>query len=263
MEVSKIVDSLKVGFTFNQVLKQSAWIVVLASSMGIARLISRQLVFGVGRQVEVELRQRLFDHMLTQEPGWVQKVGSGEVISRSTSDVENIRRLLGFTILSLTNTVMAYCFTLPAMIAIDPWLTLCAIALYPVMLGTVSLFGGRMVKQSKRQQESLANLSELIQEDLTGISAIKIYGQEHAERNAFNQLNNKYRDSAIGLARIASTLFPLLQGISSISLLLLFAIVPLGAPLSLIKLVKLLVSKPVMPTILFFFNQISKFFNDL
>ena len=195
MEVKKIVDDLREGFAINDVLNQAVWIICLATTMGCFRLLSRQLVFGVGRQVEVELRQRLFDHMLTQEPGWVQKVGSGEVISRSTSDVENIRRLLGFTILSLTNTVLAYCFTLPAMIAIDPWLTLCAIALYPVMLGTVSLFGGRMVKQRKRQQESLANLSELIQEDLTGISAIKIYGQD--ERNAFNQLNNKYRDSAI------------------------------------------------------------------
>ena len=224
MEVKTIVDDLKEGFSINDVFKQAIWIVVLASAMGCFRLLSRQLVFGVGRQVEVELRQRLFDHMLTQEPGWVQKVGSGEVISRATSDVENIRRLLGFTILSLTNTVLAYCFTLPAMIAIDPWLTLAAIALYPVMLGTVSLFGGRMVKQRKRQQESLANLSELIQEDLSGISAIKIYGQENSERKAFSQLNNKYRDSAIGLARTASTLFPLLQGISSISLLLLIAI---------------------------------------
>ncbi|WP_320667551.1 ABC transporter ATP-binding protein [Prochlorococcus sp. MIT 1307] len=224
MEVRTIVDELKEGFSFNDVLKQAIWIVGLASSMGIVRLISRQLVFGVGRQVEVELRQRLFDHMLTQEPGWVQEVGSGEVISRATSDVENIRRLLGFTILSLTNTLLAYCFTIPAMIAIDPWLTLAAIALYPVMLGTVSLFGGRMVKQRKRQQESLANLSELIQEDLSGISAIKIYGQESSERKAFNQLNNNYRDSAIGLARTASTLFPLLQGISSISLLLLIAL---------------------------------------
>ena len=99
------------------------------------------------------------------------------------------------------------------MFSIDPWLTLAAIALYPVMLGTVGLFGGRMVKQRKRQQESLASLSELIQEDLSGISAIKIYGQEKSEKQAFRQLNYNYRDSAIGLARTASTLFPLLQGI--------------------------------------------------
>tara|TARA_Y100001968_G_scaffold311506_1_gene333669 strand:- start:968 stop:2716 length:1749 start_codon:yes stop_codon:yes gene_type:complete len=224
MEVREIIDELQDGFTFEKIMKQVFWIVLLATTMGLVRLISRQLVFGVGRQIEVTLRQRLFDHMLGQDPGWLQEIGSGEVISRSTSDVENIRRLLGFAILSLTNTLLAYTFTLPAMLAIDPFMTVASISLYPIMLGIVGLFGGRMVQQRKNQQEALSSLSELIQEDLSGISAIKIYGQENYEQKAFSILNNNYRDSAIKLARTASTLFPLLQGISSISLLLLIAI---------------------------------------
>jgi len=224
MEVRDIVDDLKKGFTFFDVINKSTWLILLATVMGIIRLISRQLVFGVGRQVEVSLRQKLFDHMLGQDPAWVQKIGTGEVITRATSDLENIRRLLGFTILSLTNTLLAYTFTLPAMFSIDPLLTFFAISIYPVLLGTVGLFGGRMVKQRKRQQEALSALSELIQEDLSGISAIKIYGQEKAEQKEFKKLNNRYRDAAINLARTASTLFPLLQGLSSISLLLLIAI---------------------------------------
>ena len=224
LEVRRVIDDLQDGFAISDVLRQAGFIVLLATSMGIARLISRQLVFGVGRQVEVELRQKLFDQMLLQEPGWVQQTGSGEIISRATSDVENVRRLLGFAVLSLTNTVLAYAFTLPAMLAIDPGLTVAAIALYPVMLGSVRLFGGRMMRQQRRQQEDLAGLSELIQEDLSGIAAIKIYGQEAPELNAFSARNKNYRDSAIRLARTRSTLFPLLEGISSISLLLLIAL---------------------------------------
>ena len=224
MEVRNIVDDLKEGFTFSYVLNKSAWLILMATVMGGARLISRQLVFGVGRQVEVSLRQKLFDRMLEQDPGWVQTIGTGEVITRATSDLENIRRLLGFTVLSLTNTLLAYTFTLPAMLTINPLLTFFAISVYPVLLGTVGLFGGRMVKQRKRQQQALSELSELIQEDLSGISAIKIYGQERAEQEAFKKLNIRYRDAAINLARTASTLFPLLQGLSSISLLLLIAI---------------------------------------
>jgi ATP-binding cassette subfamily B protein len=224
LEVRRVIDELQPGFAINDVLRQAGWIVLLASTMAVVRLISRQLVFGVGRQVEVELRQRLFDHMLRQEPGWVQETGSGEVISRATSDVENVRRLLGFAVLSLTNTALAYAFTLPAMLAIDPGLTVAAIALYPVMLGTVRLFGGRMMRQQRRQQEHLAGLSDLIQEDLSGIAAIKIYGQEAQEQVAFEARNRNYRDAAIQLARTRSTLFPLLEGISSISLLLLLAL---------------------------------------
>ena len=224
LEVRRVIDDLQKGFAFSDVLAQAGWIVLLATSMGVVRLISRQLVFGVGRQVEVELRQKLFDQMLQQEPGWVQQTGSGEVISRATSDVENVRRLLGFAVLSLTNTVLAYAFTLPAMLAIDPGLTVAAISLYPVMLGAVRLFGGRMMREQRRQQEALAGLSELIQEDLSGIAAIKIYSQEQQELNAFSSRNRGYRDTAIQLARTRSTLFPLLEGISSISLLLLLAL---------------------------------------
>ena len=224
LEVRRVIDDLQEGFAFSDVLAQACWIVLLATSMGVVRLISRQLVFGVGRQVEVELRQKLFDQMLQQEPGWVQQTGSGEVISRATSDVENVRRLLGFAVLSLTNTVLAYAFTLPAMLAIDPGLTVAAISLYPVMLGAVRLFGGRMMREQRRQQEALAGLSELIQEDLSGIAAIKIYSQEQQELNAFSSRNRGYRDTAIQLARTRSTLFPLLEGISSISLLLLLAL---------------------------------------
>ncbi len=222
--VRQVIDDLQDGFALRDLLHAAALIVVMATVMGAVRLISRMLVFGVGRQVEADLKQQIFDHLLKQEPGWVQTTGSGEVISRATSDVENVRRLLGFAILSLTNTALAYALTLPAMLAIDPWLSLAAVGLYPLMLMVVRLFGGRMMRQQRRQQEALASLSDLIQEDLSGISAIKIYGQEATEQTAFAGRNRVYRDAALNLARTRSTLFPLLEGISSISLLILLAL---------------------------------------
>ena len=222
--VQHTINSLNPGFSLPQLLQQALWLALLATLMAGMRLWSRVLVFGAGRQVEVLLRQRIFDHLLRQEPGWVQTAGSGEVISRSTSDVENVRRLLGFAVLSLTNTALAYALTLPAMLAIDPLLSLAAIVLYPLMLLVVGASGGRMMAQQRQQQKDLASLSDLIQEDLSGISAIKIYGQEPTEENAFAALSRRYRDAALGLARTRSTLFPLLEGISSLSLLVLLAL---------------------------------------
>jgi ATP-binding cassette subfamily B protein len=110
------------------------------------------------------------------------------------------------------------------MLSINKTLTVAALMIFPMILVIVSLFGGRMVSQRKIQQESLSKLSDLIQEDLSGISAIKIYAQEEAEKKEFNNYNKVYRNSAIKLARTASTLFPLLQGISSISLLILLGL---------------------------------------
>jgi len=222
--VRNAVDALHGGFALTDVLLKAGLIIALATVMGLVRLWSRILVFGVGRQVETDLKQRIFDHLLRQEPSFVQSTGSGEMISRATSDVENVRRLLGFAVLSLTNTALAYALTLPAMLAIDPLLTLAAVGLYPLMFLVVRLFGGRMMKQQRRQQEALAQLSELIQEDLSGIGAIKIYGQELMEQEAFEGRNRHYRDAALRLGRTRSTLFPLLEGIASVSLLLLLAI---------------------------------------
>ena len=222
--VRRVIESLKDGFSQRELLVEAALILALATVMGLVRLASRMLVFGVGRQVEADLKQRIFDHVLRQEPGFVQGMGSGEVISRATSDVENVRRLLGFALLSLANTALAYALTLPAMLMINPGLSLAAVGLYPLMLMTVRLFGGRMMRQQRRLQESLASLSDLIQEDISGIGAIKIYGQESTEQKAFATRNRAYRDAALGLARSRSTLFPLLEGISSISLLLLLAL---------------------------------------
>ena len=222
--VRGVIDSLQGGFPLRKVMTQTLLIIVLATVMGSVRLWSRMLIFGVGRQVEASLKQKIFDHLLLQKPGWVQTIGSGEVISRATSDVENIRRLLGFAVLSLTNILLAYAFAVPVMLAIDAPLSLAALGLYPGMLMVVCLFGRRMMGQQRRLQEALAQLSDLVQEDLSGISAIKIYGQERKEEEAFGVRNRKYRDAALGLARSRSTLFPLLEGLSSISFLLLLAL---------------------------------------
>lgn len=219
--VRRVVEDLHEGFTYSRVLRQAAVIIGLATVMAGVRLLSRMLVFGVGRQVEVDLKQRIFDHLLVQEPAWVQATASGEVLSRATSDVENVRRLLGFAVLSITNTVLAYGLTLPAMMLIDPWLSLAAVALYPLMLLSVQRFGGRIMRQQRRQQESLAQLTNLLQEDLSGISAIKIYGQEPVEERAFAASNRAYRDAALGPALTRSVMFPLIEGIASISLLVL------------------------------------------
>jgi len=224
LEVKNIIDQLQDGFSKNFIISKSLWLILLATLMGVIRLSSRQIVFGIGRKVEVKLRQKLFDHLLIQDPDWVQKMGSGDIIARATSDVENVRRLLGFTVLSLCNIILAYSLTIPSMFNINKLLTISSLLIFPIILGIVGLFGGRMVNQRRLQQEALSKLSDLIQEDLSGISAIKIYAQELSEYNQFNKFNKAYANAAIKLARTASTLFPLLQGISSISLLLLLAL---------------------------------------
>ena len=73
LEVKNIIDQLQDGFSRNFIISKSIWLILLATLMGIIRLSSRQIVFGIGRKVEVKLRQRLFDHLLIQDPDWIQR----------------------------------------------------------------------------------------------------------------------------------------------------------------------------------------------
>lgn len=219
--IRDIIDNLRGDFNFAQLWRYVLIILVLSSLMWVIRMLSRVLIFGVGRQVEFDLKQRIFQHLLKLEPAYFATNTSGDLMNRATSDVDNIRRLLGFAVLSLINIVFAYGLTLPAMLAIDARLSLLAIAVYPLMIITVQLFSDRLRKQQQEVQEQLSSLSEIIQEDISGISLIKIYAQEQPERLAFRRNNQKLLRANLKLARTRNLLFPLVESISYISLLVL------------------------------------------
>jgi ATP-binding cassette subfamily B protein len=219
--IRDIIDRLRGEFDFAKLWRYVLLILVLASLMWLIRMISRILIFGVGRQVEFDLKQRIFQHLLKLEPAYFATNTSGDLMNRATSDVDNIRRLLGFAVLSLINIVFAYGLTLPAMLAIDVRLSLLAIGVYPLMLITVQLFSDRLRGQQQEVQEQLSSLSELIQEDISGISLIKIYAQEEPERLAFRRNNQKLLRANLKLARTRNLLFPLVESIAYISLLIL------------------------------------------
>ncbi len=215
------IDELRTAFNFDQIWRFVLLILILSSVMWVIRMASRILLFGLGRQVEFDLKQKIFQHLLTLEPSYFSTNTSGDLINRATSDVDNIRRLLGFAVLSLANTLFAYTLTLPVMMSINVRLTLLAIAVYPFMLITVILFSEKLRVQQMTVQEELSNLSELIQEDMSGISLIKIYAQEENERRAFRRLNGQLLDANLELAKTRNVLFPLIEALAYVSLLVL------------------------------------------
>lgn len=253
------IDDLRQAFEFNQVLRSVILMFILASLMWGIRMLSRLWIFGVGRDVEFRFKQRIFEHLLTLEPAYFSTNTSGDLINRATSDVDNIRRLVGFALLSLANTIFAYALTLPAMLAINVPLSLLAVAVYPLMLITVKVFSSKLQEQQLKVQEKLSDLSELIQEDMSGMALIKIYAQEENERRAFAQKNRKLLNANLRLAQTRNFLFPLIEGLSYISLLLLLAfgtsainqgVISIGDFVALI----ILVERLVFPTALLGFT---------
>ena len=203
-------------------LMQYVWLIIgLSSLMWGIRMVSRVWIFGIGRKIEYSLKQQIFEHLLKLPPSYFANNSAGETISIVTSDVENIRRLMGFALLSMINSVFVYSLTLPAMMTIDPVLSFLAISVYPIMLVIVQRFSGQLRDEQLQVQEELSQVSSLLQEDLNGMALIKTYAQENTERAAFGKLNDRLLDANLRMARSRNILFPLLGGIASISFLVL------------------------------------------
>ena len=198
-------------------------LIVSSLMMGI-RIASRMWMFGVGRQVEFRLKQAIFEHLLTLQPSYFAQQTVGDILTRITSDVENVRRLLGFALLNSTNTIFAYGTTLPAMFGIEPRLSALALSVFPVMLVLVKLSSSRLQQEQLQVQQELADLSDLIQEDMNGIALIKVYAQEEHEQREFRRRNERLLQANLRLALTRNLLFPSLVALVSLSLLLLLAV---------------------------------------
>ena len=215
------IDGLQGEFSLEQLSRTALLLLLLAAIVWIFRMLSRVLIFGAGRQVEFSLKQRIFQHLLTIEPSYFSENRSGDLINRATSDVDNIRRLVGFAVLSFINIIFAYGFTLPAMLNIDVKLSLLALTVYPLMLITVQLFSGKLRRYQEEIQVKLSDMSELIQEDMSGMALIRIYAQENQERAAFKEKNQRLLAANLKLARTRNLLFPIIEGLANISLFIL------------------------------------------
>jgi ATP-binding cassette, subfamily B, multidrug efflux pump len=207
--ISQVIDNLQAAFELAPLLRQVGLIALLASLMWVLRMGSRVALFGVGRQVEFDLKQKIFEHLLRLEPSYF------------AIHTDNIRRLVGFAVLSIVNTFFAYAFTLPVMLSIDPGLSLAAIAIYPFILLLVKAFSERLRAEQLAVQDALSKLSDLIQEDMSGIALIKIYAQEENEQREFVHLNQVLLAANLKLSKTRNTLFPILGGLASLSLLVL------------------------------------------
>ena len=219
--IGNSIDQLDKEFSFNQLSRTALLLLLFSAIVWVFRMLSRVLIFGTGRQVEFGLKQRIFQHLLKIEPGYFSENRSGDLINRATSDVDNIRRLVGFAVLSFINIIFAYGFTLPAMLDIDVKLSLLALTVYPLMLIAVQLFSGKLRKYQEQIQIQLSDLSELIQEDMSGMALIRIYAQENQEREAFREKNQQLLAANLKLARTRNLLFPIIEGLSNISLFIL------------------------------------------
>lgn len=186
-------------------------IIAAASIQGVVRTFSRVLIFNVGRDVEYDLRNDLFLHLLRLPASYYQRQQTGDLMSRLINDVTAVRMLLGPGLLNLVNTPLYYVYALSIMLSLDLRLTAVALLPFPVLMGVVKGVSRRLMEQTSLVQEGLASLSTLVQENLSGIHVVKAYDAERLAVARFSDLNSDFTRQSLELARIRGGLFPLMK----------------------------------------------------
>jgi ATP-binding cassette subfamily B multidrug efflux pump len=189
---------------------------------GALRFWMREILNGLSRYIEYDLRQALFAHLTTLDPGYFARTRTGDIMARLTNDLSAVRMAAGPAIMYLTNTVFGAAFALAFMLRIDVRLTL--IALLPMVLLPLVMIvlGGRIHSRFEAVQEHFSTLTTQAQENFAGVRVVRAYRQERAEIERFAALNDTYVEKNMRLARLygaMNPLFGLLAGLSVVVVL--------------------------------------------
>jgi ATP-binding cassette subfamily B multidrug efflux pump len=215
-----VFDGLGVSVTPAKLGKYALWIVLIAIVGGVFRYLMRQILIGVSRLVEYDLRNDLFAHLERQPASFFHGQPTGELMSRATSDMNAVRMLIGPGIMQGLNTAVVAVVAVSLMLYISPLLTLFALLPLPLLSYSVAFFGHRIHLGFEIVQAQFARISAMAQENLSGVRVVRAYVQEEAQTAKFDQLNHEYVDKNSPLIRMFSFFFPAMQFLAALGIVI-------------------------------------------
>ncbi|WP_083553031.1 ABC transporter ATP-binding protein [Syntrophotalea acetylenivorans] len=213
------VDSAQQG-AHRQLLLAAAVLLVGALLRFGTRLLSRFAFLHSACRLEIDLRRDLLSSLLCREGPFFDSHRTGDLLSRCTNDLSNIRTMAGFGLLILLNTVLVYLLTLSLLFSLSPSLTLLALIPYPLLLLLVKYLSGRLLTASSAVQKGLGRISEALEEGISGHAVIRSYSLHGVRCDHFEQLNGEYLSSSLKLAKLRALIGPVMALIAPISTLL-------------------------------------------
>jgi ATP-binding cassette, subfamily B, multidrug efflux pump len=178
------------------------------------------ILIGVSRDIEFDLRRDLFDRLLVMEPEFYVRNRTGELMSRATNDLNNVRMVLGPGIMYTGQTLVTMVLAISVLAKLSGSLTLWILLPVPVVFIAVRHFGKVIHDLYEKIQASLASLSAKVQENLSGVRIVRAYAQEDAEIRGFDEPNREYVARNIKLIRTWSMFMPSLQALIGTSFLI-------------------------------------------
>lgn len=208
--VKNAIDSLaSVSFDTHALFFKCAFILFLGLVMAGLRYVWRNLLMGSARNLEKDIRDALFRHILNLDMAYLDKIKTGDIMAHATSDINHIRMAFGFGLIVLVDTILLGGATFAIMLATHSKLTVLAMIPMPFLIVMTRTLGKKMHIFHKTAQESFSQLTELVRESFFGIRIIKVFNFEPVVGNKVRGASTDYFKKNLKRAFVTALLKPL------------------------------------------------------
>ncbi|MCB2198026.1 ABC transporter ATP-binding protein/permease [bacterium] len=202
------INGLENELTASRLWQYAGVIIAVAVGSGLFRFLMRRTIIGASRHVEYSLRQNLFEHLLSLEPAFYDRSRIGDLMTRSTSDIEQVRMVIGPALMYTTNTIFGFIFGISLMLAISVKMTLIVILIAPIVSVVVFFVGRKVHTASTQSQQAFSDLSAMVQENLSGIRVVKAFRQIRSQEEKFDERSSGLRAKNMRLVLLQAIFMP-------------------------------------------------------
>jgi len=175
----------------------------------------------LGQRVMRDLRQQLFDHVQRLSIGFYDRTPVGRLVTRVTSDVESLNELFTAGVVAGLGDVFTLLAIAVMMIVTDWRLAIAAFAVIPLVYLTSHLFQKRVRVAYRDIRARLARINASLQERITGMRVVQLFGREADEAARFGVLNRGHLDANLKSITIYALYFPMIEFLTSLALAIL------------------------------------------
>lgn len=222
--IKRGIDDLTRGVSTRALLAVVGLLVCIALLKAVFQFWMRWILIGLSRDVEYDLRNDLFAHLMRLSPRYYTEHRTGDLMARLTNDLNAVRNVVGPGIMYSANTVVVGIATVAVMVHLDWRLTLMSLAPLPLVSVAVKYFGAEIHERFEKIQALYSEVTERVRENLSGIRVVRAFCQEDAEMATFDVMNRDFVEKNKGLIWITSFLWPAMGLLFALSYLLVMVV---------------------------------------
>ena len=190
-------------------LRPLALAVIGAGLLRLAFSVARRLVAGrVSLGVEYDLRNRIYRHLHALELAFFDSQQTGQLMSRSTVDLQSVRFFLGYGLIFIVQSLVTIVIAAGVMIAVDPRLAAISLAPMPFVIWIAFRYGRRNRPASQEVQQRIAELTAEAEENVSGVRVVKAFAQEERQLHRFRQAVRRVFDQSLVSTRLRAFYTP-------------------------------------------------------